>query len=275
MKLVNVYDPIGNQKTEWKRVLQPEMMDSTAIIAAGGGALLGALGFFLGSKLGSGGKGDKSSAKKGLRGPINVYYHNGFSGRAEPIRMILEDAEVEYKMVRSFNQLPQKDWPSFACPAIQVGTFTMAQTPAICQYLGQALGYDLASVDARARVAQASLDVADIWSESYKARSNKDKGKEFVEAGRLAKWLKHISAIVDASEGPYLFGKQATYADFQFLNLMNTLDFMFGKEAVAKVTPAQLQACRVALERRPQVAKFMADPVKFEPVLYPAVRAGA
>jgi nucleoside-diphosphate kinase len=141
----------------------------------------------------------------------------------------------------------------------------MSQTTAICQYLGQEYGMDLKDAQGRAHVNQVANDVADIWSEMYKARTGADGGAEFTSSGRLGKWLSHMEGILAASSGTYLFGEQVTYADFCFLNMLRCLEFMFGPAIVGDHSSGSLAPYRAALEARPSMVKFLAAA---EPVLY-------
>ena len=68
----------------------------------------------------------------------------GFSGRAEPVLLLLEDAGVEYTYSRDERYLLKRDgpkeWPGpgappFATPVLTDGDFAIAQTTAVLEYV--------------------------------------------------------------------------------------------------------------------------------------------
>ena len=73
-------------------------------------------------------------------------------GRAEPAILLLEDAGVSYDFKRYDitspqkpfqNYMPDGTFPSQACPVLTDGDFSVAQTPAIMNYLGHKHGWVL------------------------------------------------------------------------------------------------------------------------------------
>ena len=140
------------------------------------------------------------------------------------------------------------------------------------QFLGGRHGYTPASDTAQANCLQLALNAADIWEESYSARRGEDQGAEF-SSNRLQAWFSTLlgfKAATGGSDGPYFFGAEPTYADFQLLNVLRILQFMFEVEQVD--LPPALAEWQAAMEARPGVARYLEGA---EPVLYDQVKAGA
>ena len=139
------------------------------------------------------------------------------------------------------------------------------------QFLGGRHGYTPASDTAQANCLQLALNAADIWEESYSARRGEDQGAEF-SSNRLQAWFSTLLGFKAAtgSDGPYFFGAEPTYADFQLLNVLRILQFMFEVEQVD--LPPALAEWQAAMEARPGVARYLEGA---EPVLYDQVKAGA
>ena len=82
------------------------------------------------------------------RGPYVIYYHPGFTGRAEPALLLLQDAGAPLTLARQLNGEAPNDaakklqFPAFACPVLEDksnGAF-ISQTAAVMAYLGKQLG---------------------------------------------------------------------------------------------------------------------------------------
>ena len=140
------------------------------------------------------------------------------------------------------------------------------------QFLGGRHGYTPASDTAQANCLQLALNAADIWEESYSARRGEDQGAEFC-GERLQAWFSTLLGFKAAtgSDGPYFFGAEPTYADFQLLNVLRILQFMFEVEQVD--LPPALAEWQAAMEERPGAASYLLAGA--EPVLYEQVKAGA
>lgn len=207
---------------------------------------------------------------------VTVHYWGSFSGRSQPILLLLADAGVPYQVasdVKGF-KAANPGFPAFAAPIYQDGAFVLAQTTAILSYLGQKHGYvpgGGGDAELAASCLQAACDAADIWAEAYKARRGEDKGVEFLQGGRLASWLIHLAASLEQTPGPYVFGDEASFADFAIANMLYTLDYMFGAAVIGEMSQKPIAEFRDAFLSRPAVAKFFASGA--QEVLYESVKA--
>lgn len=203
-----------------------------------------------------------------------------FTGRAEPAILLLEDANVPYEFVRHDITSAKKpfqlylgDHPGFpaaACPVLVKGNFSLAQTPAIMEFLGRQHGYLPDGSEAQANCLQMALNAADMWAEGYKMRQEEDMGQEFLDS-RLPMWVPIISSSIDKTPAPFLFGAQLSYADFELLNAFNVLEYCYGKQEMEKTYTPAIKDWMAAVRAVPSIAKYYKG-VK-EQVLYPLVAA--
>ncbi|MDP2437922.1 MAG: glutathione S-transferase family protein [archaeon] len=207
---------------------------------------------------------------------FKVYYWPGFSGRAEPILMLLTDAGVSFELVQG-REAVQAGLAAagdvFAVPLlVEEGSgLALSQTPAILEYLGNRFGFGVKAAEhAAAKASQVGLDIADLWAEAYSSRKGADQGAAFLEA-RLNRWLAVLEKGAAARGGaPFLFpGDAPSYLDYQWLNLHRCLAFLYGAAYSLAACP-HLQASADALLARPRVVSYLASAV---PVLYPSIAA--
>lgn len=202
-----------------------------------------------------------------------MYYHEGFSGRAQPLEMMLVAKKAPWKRAP---WLTLNDSTCFAAPAVahdQTGK-VISQTTAAAQYLGTALGL-APPTGLRAEAMKVALDIADIWAEAYKVRKEADSwaAAEAYAKGRLLKWLNVLEACATKyGDGSHMIGSSPTFVDFLLSNLLLVCQFMFGSD---RMQPLLAQVPKVAVS----FAAVMGMPgvescVQAIPVLYPAVEAG-
>jgi hypothetical protein len=197
--------------------------------------------------------------------PIKVYYWTGFTGRAEPILFLLEQASAKYSIEWKDGPIENQDPVSFAYPIIDDGEQIISQTAAILFYLSKKLG--IVCEGNEGKILQVSLNIADIWAEAYQARSGEDAGAEFI-SGRLSKWFDNVNASI---KGKYFFGDHVSFVDFQALNVFNVLDFMYG-EKVAHLLKGYPKIT-TWLSQTKSLPSVQAVLNKNIPVLYPSVQA--
>ena len=208
-----------------------------------------------------------------------VYYHGGFSGRAQPADLMLEDAGVPWRR-GSKQECFDQTGCVFAMPAVGKGARIVGQTTAACAFLGSEIGYAPAAgfeFDAL----KIACDVADIWSEGYAKRKSRDPElalrwltERFVRFVQVIEATRNAAAqrAGVADPWPYLLGAAPCYADFLWLNAVLVLEFMYGPKRTAKVLAAAgapgVVGATAAMRARPKIAAFVASA---EPVLYASV----
>jgi len=222
----------------------------------------------------------KKKTKYVPKGKYEIHYFPGFSGRAEPILMLLEDAGIEYDFVRGgLGFVDEKNrFSNFARPCLKEGDFILGQTSAILQCLGRRHGYDVEDENEQAHVNQLCNNAADIWSDSYLGKmGNKgcgaasDGGKVFLES-RLDQHLGMAERNLCGSAGPYFFADRVTYADFALFNALRTMRFMFKGFDEKLANYKSVCLFEQAMCARPNLAKFLKNA---DPLLYSAAGATA
>ena len=137
--------------------------------------------------------------------PYEIVYWPGFTGRAEPAILLLEDVGAAYTVdndVAGRIASLAGGQPVFACPLLIDGDLVLSQTSVITQYLAQRHGCDVASEDQTA-AAQFGYNLADIWRETYEGRKD---GVETYLAERFPRWL-------DVMENSFQDGKSWYFTD--------------------------------------------------------------
>jgi len=224
----------------------------------------------------------------------DLHYYKGFTGRAQPIILLLEDAEVSYNYVEKDifdaegNFIKSKDYHnktdpycSHAFPQFEKGSFVLSQTTAIMQFLGEVHNYDGETPEEKAHVLQVALNAADVWTEAYESRVGNakigletDNGKTFWKStegkpSRGSLWLQRLEANVKGTEGDFLFGRtKVTYADFCVFNVMLAVREMYGAHFEEEYDKCpDLKRFEDAMKARPAVRAHLEKNI---PILYPA-----
>lgn len=210
--------------------------------------------------------------------PYKIVYHSRLGFRAAPIQLLLLDAGVDFEMVDPYwgaDRVIENNpgMPSFAPPALRVGTFTIAQTPAILQYLASTLGYGAAGgVEEEAAHLQLLLDIGDVTSELFtEVRKGAEAKAAFAKAegGRLKNWLEHLrKAFVKrtASCGFLFHESRPTAADFFLLSALECFEFCYGAAHMSALLPAEFKAWHARMEARPSFRLYrqQAKPILFD-----------
>jgi len=208
-------------------------------------------------------------------------------GRGEFARFILEDAGVEYidrarlpesdgggkAAVLHFYKGEAEGMPVAAPPILLHGDLVLAQTGAICHYLGSTLRLLPNSEAGAWNALQVTMTVTDIVSEVHDTHhpvasymtyeDQKDaaipRTRMFLET-RLPKFLGYLERVQNAHGGPWLLGERLTYVDLTVTHLLRGLEYAFPNNyrRVIADTP-RLAAIREAALARPNLAAYVAS----------------
>ncbi|KAF7888118.1 uncharacterized protein EAF02_002659 [Botrytis sinoallii] len=191
--------------------------------------------------------------------PYELIYYTGVPGRGEHVRLILEEAGVQYKDTQSlsFDEARKNvvTWlaggghgnpPYFAPPLFKHGDLIISQTPNILLYLGPKLGLagsrenDLYRVNALALTALDLLSnevhdthhpIATILPWEDQKEESKRRSKEWVQ-NRLPNVLAYWQRVLENEEqgpGPWLLGKIFRYADLVLFQTLDGTHYAFPK----------------------------------------------
>lgn len=217
--------------------------------------------------------------------PPELYYWPEIPGRGEFVRLVLEDAGVEYIDVA---RLPDEEgggyaalervlagpgMPPFAPPILRTGALVIAQTANICRFLGERHGLAPAGEGPRAQALQLQLTVADLVAEvhdthhpiSVESTYELQQPEALQRAAafrkhRLGKFLHYFERVLEHG-GDYCFGAACTYPDLALFQVIEGIAYAF-PHAFARVsakTP-RLLALRDRVAARPRLAEYLASP---------------
>lgn len=201
-----------------------------------------------------------------------IVYWPGFTGRAEPAILLLEDVGAPYTVL---TDVPERIAalsviePIFACPLLIDGPTVLSQTSVITQYLAQKHGCDVAAADQTA-AAQFGYNLADIWRETYEGRRDNDT-KYLAE--RFPRWLDVMEASF-RGDGQWFFpGDAPSWLDYLALNIVTLATYCWGEPAVSQMqSRPRLTAWTQRMQSRPRIREYFERSSSL-PVAYDEVSA--
>lgn len=216
-----------------------------------------------------------------------LYYWPVLPGRGEFVRLVFEDTGTPYVDVA---RLPEQEGggfgplfefyegergghPIMAPPILEVDGRAIAQTHAICAYLGEKLG--LAPTDELDRLAarQVHLTLMDLANEAHDTHhplskslyyeDQKDAAKtaarNFLES-RLPRFLRYFERTLERSSDGWLVGRACSYADLAAFQVVEGLGYAFPRRFGAAATSApRLLDLRDRVAARPRLADYLAS----------------
>ncbi|HWV43831.1 glutathione S-transferase [Pseudorhodoplanes sp.] len=179
-----------------------------------------------------------------------LYYWPQIQGRGEFVRLALEEAGADYVDVARMSggedrmmalmQAPGPKTPPFAPPFLKAGKLLIAQTANILLYLGDHLALAPKSEAGRLWVHQLQLTIADLVVEVHDTHHPIGSGLYYEEqkpesarraedfrAHRAPKFFQYFERILAHSDGPYLTGRRATYADLSLFQVVEGMRYAF------------------------------------------------
>jgi len=219
--------------------------------------------------------------------PYELYYWPILPGRGEFVRLVLEEAAVPYvdvarlpedegggfKPLLAFVQGEPPGQPAYAPPILVQGELVLAQSAAICAYLGEQHGLAPSEPGKRMQALQLQLTIADVTDEAHNTHhpisaalyyeDQKDAAREasrnFLEQ-RMPRFLDYFARVLERNGGEWLMGDELTYPDLSLFQLLEGLAFAFPKgfARVAESKPSLL-GLRERVAERPRVAAYLAS----------------
>lgn len=222
--------------------------------------------------------------------PYALYYWPSLPGRGEFVRLVLEQAGVEYDDVARrpkeegggadaiMRQL-EAESPGLrplAPPVLVHGQRRLAQMPLICAYL--AARHKLVPDDegARTEALQLQLTIADLVNEAHDTHHPVGKGEyyedqkaearraaELFVTQRMPKFMRYFEGVLQANragEGRYLVGSATSYVDLSMYLLLRGLDHAF-PQGYARLSPKipKLLALRSRVDALPRIEDYSAS----------------
>jgi glutathione S-transferase len=216
-----------------------------------------------------------------------LYYWPEIPGRGEFVRLVLEEAGAEYddvgrvpessgggsKAVIAFYAGKAGGHPVFAPPVLKHGEAVIAQTAAICHYLGRR--HDLAP-DGEVGEAQAlelQLTIADLVVEVHDTHhpissalyyedqrdAARQRAGHFVSE-RLPRFLRYFERVLDQNGGEELVGRRLSHADLSLFQALEGLAYAFPRAfAGASAKTPRVLELRARVRERPRIAAYLAS----------------
>ena len=219
--------------------------------------------------------------------PYELYYWPNIPGRGEFVRLVLEEAGAPYvdvgrqpreqgggiEAVLTFYAGKSDGHPIFAPPVLKQGELVLAQTAAICHFLGRRHGLAPADEVGEAHGLELQLTIADLvgevhdthhpisaalYYEDQKAAAKK-RAAHFVKE-RLPRYLGYFERALRHNGGDVLVGAAVSHADLSLFQALEGLAYAFPRafEGASAATPGLL-ALRERVRVRPRIAAYLAS----------------
>lgn len=235
------------------------------------------------------------AAKRVKTDAYKLIYWPGLPGRGEPIRLLFEEAGVDFEDVaHAKDAVPQvlgqinpanlgdeHNAPPLAPPILEHGDLVIAQMPNILMYLAPKLGLgppagsdDLYRLNAIVLTALDGLsnEIHDCHHPICTSLYYEDQKPEALRrsisyvTNRLPKYLEYFDRVVRANkanrneDAPWLFGPSLTYADLVLFQCIDGTQHQFTKAVTALREAGKYKdvfALYDAVKARPKIAAYL------------------
>jgi glutathione S-transferase len=218
-----------------------------------------------------------------------LYYWPGIQGRAEFIRLALEEGGARYRdialvpesrgggvrAILTMLEARGQERPPFAVPVLKAGRQLIAQTPNILLFLGGRLRLAPADEAGRLWAHQLELTLLDLYQEIFHSHHPLGDGyayeeqkaaarrrtKDFLKV-RLPKFLSYFERVlgVNRAHAPWMVGARLSYVDLSAAQMIAGLRYAFPlASGRALRTRPRLRALHEAVFARPRIARYLAS----------------
>ena len=187
-----------------------------------------------------------------------LHYWPGIQGRGEFVRLALEDAGADY-----VNKPPEENYAAFAPPYLKAGKLVIGQTANILLYLGPRLGLAPKGEEARLRLHQQQLTIADWLVEAHDTHHPiagslyyEDQAKEAKRRAAIFRKerLPKFMAYFEANIGGF------SYVHLSLFQMIEGLRYAFPRtmSRIEKKYP-ELNRIHKKVALRPRIAAYLAS----------------
>jgi len=212
-----------------------------------------------------------------------LYYWPSIPGRGEFVRLVLEEAGVPWvdvgraaggmEAVLAFYAGEHGGHPIFAPPVLVQGELVLAQTAAICHFLGRRHGLAPEDPAGEAHALELQLTIADLVGEVHDTHhpisaalfyeeqkpAAKRRAAHFVKE-RLPRFLGYFERVLAHGAGDWLVGTRISHADLSLFQALEGLAYAFPRAfARASVATPGVLALRERVRGRPRIAAYLAS----------------
>jgi glutathione S-transferase len=214
---------------------------------------------------------DASSSRDSSRGgppsppPIKLTYFSA-RGRGEAIRLLLEDAGLEYEDVRHTSDTwPQAKKEGIAdlslpfgqVPALKHGPVELVQSHAILRFLARRYGYiPPKSIDAEAAADMLAGAVEDVHRK-YSAVVYSESWETLLDSylkDTLPMWLNYFEALLKKRQTPFYLGARVAYPDILVWDMLDS-NLRLNPDCLADMP--YLQALWARIYSRDQISRYL------------------
>jgi glutathione S-transferase len=217
-----------------------------------------------------------------------LYYWPDIPGRGEFVRLVLEEAGVPYvdvgrrpreqgggtPAVLAFYAGRNEGHPIFAPPVLKHGELVLAQTAAICHFLGRRHGLAPRDEAGDAHALELQLTIADLVGEAHdthhplsaalyyedQRREAKQRAVHFV-GERIPRFLDYFERVLRRNGNDVLVGSHVSHADLSLFQALEGLAYAFPRAfARASENTPGILALRERVRARPRIAAYLASP---------------
>ena len=219
--------------------------------------------------------------------PYELYYWPDIPGRGEFVRLVLEQAGVPYvdvgreprergggvERVAAFWEGRSEGHPVFAPPVLKHGDLVLAQTAAICHFLGRRHGLAPGDEAGAAHALELQLTIADLVDEVHDTHhpissalyyedqkgEAKQRAAHFV-GERLPRFLGYFERVLRQTGAGVLVGTALSHADLALFQALEGLAYAFPRAfaRASEATPGLL-ALRERVRGLPRIAAYLAS----------------
>ncbi len=219
--------------------------------------------------------------------PYELYYWPNIPGRGEFVRLVLEEAGAPYvdvarrpradgggiEAVIAFYAGKHEGHPIFAPPVLKHGDRVLAQTAAICDFLGRRHGLTPDDEVGAAHALELQLTVADLVLEAhdthhplgaalyYEDQKPEAKRRAAQFTGeRLPRFFGYFERVLRHHGGDWLVGSAISHADLSLFQALEGLEYAFPRAYARAIADAPgLLAHRERVRTRPRIAAYLAS----------------
>ncbi|MFO0746573.1 MAG: glutathione S-transferase [Myxococcota bacterium] len=220
-----------------------------------------------------------------------LYYWPGIQGRGEFVRLVLEEAGVDYVDVA---RLPRPEGggakalmarmhsaldgaPPFAPPFLEVDGLRVWQTANVCAFVARRHGLVPDDEASQLTALGMQLTIADLVAEAHDTHHPVATGLYYADqkpealraatafrAERMPKflgWFERVLAGNAAGGGEHLVGGATSYVDLSLFQVVAGLEYAFPR-AMARLRPTlpRVHALSARVAARPRIAAYLASP---------------
>ncbi|KAK3108998.1 hypothetical protein FSP39_020566 [Pinctada imbricata] len=207
-----------------------------------------------------------------------IIYYWPLAGRAEYLRIILEEKGVKYKQINDRDQIVSKvlqngigGFPVLFPPVLCKGDFHLGQAPVASRFLAKEFDLLPEAEEDQWLAENVHTTIHDFVAEGRLAfhgihptgpyLEQKEGTQRYIDNfvdNRIHRWLKYFEAVLKRNNGGqgFLFGNKLTYVDLALATSLRACEASYGPAYQAADYCPLIKAHRARIEARPNIAAY-------------------